>query len=34
MIGQVSVREISMAIAAMISKGMLLEDTSTSLSSG
>lgn len=34
MIGQVSVREISVVIAAMPSKGMLLEDTSTSVSSG
>ena len=33
-IGQVSVREISMVTAAMISKGMLLDDTSTSLPTG
>lgn len=33
-IGQVSVREITMATAAMMSKGMLLDDISTSLSSG
>lgn len=33
-IGQVSVREISMVIAAMISEGMLLDDTSTPLPSG
>lgn len=33
-IGQVSVRELSMVPAAMISKGMLLDGTSTSLPSG